>query len=305
MNNDIERLQSCAKNKLLLRARYRNYQAAKFMQGIFVSLSIVLPIAGFSASRICPSMSPYIALLGLILLILENALVDRFQKYRLRRGAKLQEQFDTGVFRLPWNQFIAGDRVEPEDVSALSAKPLSSAREKCFDSWYEPCVSELPLYLGRLVCQRTNLTYDARLRRTYGNAILFLTISSGIILLIVGIARDFRLSELVMTLIIPFMPIMTWALKEQRQHIDTAATLEGLTAEWKKIWNRALASEDEHTLDTLSRGLQDAIYQHRVRSPLVFDWVYNFLRQKSEDIARHAAGQMVEDAKEALRRSAA
>jgi hypothetical protein len=29
-----------------------------------------------------------------------------------------------------------------------------------------------------------------------------------------------------------------------------------------------------------SRELQDAIYNHRVSSPLIFDWVYNLLRRQ-------------------------
>lgn len=298
--NQIVTRQALAQNKKYLRARDRNYHTAKVTQGIIVTLSIALPVIGILLGSYFPEVRPYVALAGLILLLLETALIDRVQKDRLKRGAKLQEQFDTEVFELTWNKFFVGTRVEPEDVRALSAEPLSATREGHFDNWYEPCVSQLPLHLARLVCQRTNISYDARLRRKYGDNLLILTIIFGIVLLFVGLAMGLKFPDLVMTLLVPFMPILTWALKERLQQANTATSLANLGAEWQKMWARALggASETEVTRD--SRSLQDAIYQHRERSPLVFDWVYYRLRAANEDEAHHAAKELVAAAKCAL-----
>lgn len=298
--NQIETHQARAEYKKYLRARARNYSAAKITQGIIVTLSVMLPVIGVLVGPYYPDVRPYVALAGLILLLLDTTLIDRVQKDRLKRGAKLQEQFDTEVFGLSWNTFLIGSRVEPEDVRALSAKPLSVAREKYFDNWYEPCVSQLPLHLARLVCQRTNISYDARLRRRYGINLLILTLIFGIMLLFVGLAMGLKFPDLVMTLLVPFMPILTWALKERLQQANTATSLINLGAEWHKMWTRALggASEAEVTRD--SRSLQDAIYQHREHSPLVFDWVYYRLRTANEDEAHHAAEDLVATAKNML-----
>jgi hypothetical protein len=302
--NDIPARQSRAENKMLLRARHRNYQAAKLTQGVIVTLSVLLPIFGVLVGSQHPQVRPYVALAGLVLLLLETALIDRRQKERIKRGAKLQEQFDTSVFDLPWNRFVAGARVEPEDVRGLSAKPLAAAREKHFEAWYEPCVGSLPLHLARLVCQRTNISYDARLRRKYGDALLLVTLLFGIGLLFTGLSMSPKLPDLVMTLLLPFMPILTWALKERLQHANTALSLTNLGSEWDKIWARALDGASETAVKNDSRNLQDAIYQHRERSPLVFDWVYYRLRAANEDQARHAAEDMVASAKQALEEDA-
>lgn len=48
----------------------------------------------------------------------------------------------------------------------LSAKP-SEKREAHFQAWYEVCIGRLPPHLARLIGQRTNISYDARLRRRY------------------------------------------------------------------------------------------------------------------------------------------
>ncbi|MEN8506307.1 MULTISPECIES: S-4TM family putative pore-forming effector [Paraburkholderia] len=302
--NDIPARQARDENKILLRARHRNYRTAKLTQGVLVTLSVLLPIFGVLVGSHHPQVRPYVALAGLVLLLLETALIDGRQKERIKRGAKLQEQFDTAVFDLPWNRFVAGSRVEPEDVRALSANPLSAAREKHFEAWYEPCVGRLPLHLARLVCQRTNISYDARLRRKYGDALLLLTLTFGIVLSFLGLSTSLKFPELVMTLLVPFMPVLTWALKERLQHASTALSLTNLGSEWDKIWARALDGAGEAQIKNDSRDLQDAIYQHRQRSPLVFDWVYYRLRTSSEDQARHAAEDMVERAETALEEDA-
>lgn len=301
IQNGIPDRQSRVENKLLLRARDRNYRAAKLTQGLVVMLSVVLPVLGVLVGPSQPEVRPYVALAGLILLILETALIDRVQKDKQKRGAKLQEQFDTVVLALPWNRFVAGARVEPEDVRALSAQPLSSKREAHFDAWYEPCVGELPQHLARLICQRTNISYDTRLRRKYGNRLLAVTLIFGIGLLFASLAMDSKFPDLVMTLLVPFMPVLSWALKERLQHANTAASLTNLGSEWEKLWTKALAGASEAELTSDSRDLQDAIYQHRERSPLVFDWVYYRLRAANEDEAHHAAVELVAKAKNAIK----
>lgn len=298
--NQIAERQANAKNKLILRARDRNYRSAKMTQGTVVVLSILLPVVGVMVGPHNPEVRPYVALASLILLLLEIAIIDQVQKDRLKRGAKLQEQFDTEVFDLPWNRFVAGACVEPEDVRAMSAKPLSATREKHFENWYEPCVEQIPLHLARLVCQRTNISYDAQLRRKYGGRLLGVTLLFGFGLLFAGLTMGLKFSDLVITLLVPFIPVLSWALKERQQHCNTAASLTNLGKEWDTIWKQALNGASEAEVGRMSRDLQDAIYQHRERSPLVFDWVYYRLRESNEDEAHHAAQELVAMAKKAV-----
>lgn len=302
LQNDIPTQQASDVNRGLLRARHRNYRAAKVTQGLLVLVSIILPVIGVWVGPQIPEIRPYLALASLILLLLETALFDRIQKDRLKRGAKLQEQFDTDVFGLPWNRFVTGAQVEHEDVRRLSAKPLSEKREAHFQAWYEVCVGRLPLHLARLIGQRTNINYDARLRRRYGGWLLTLTLLFGVTLLYIGLYKGLQFPDLIMTLVVPFMPMLTWALRERMQHANAANSLTNLNGEWDKIWNKALSGEDEAALTTESRALQDSIYQHRERSPLVFDWVYFIFRSVSEDEAHHAAEDLVRKAEKALLR---
>lgn len=300
LRNDIPTRQASDENRGLLRARHRNYRAAKVTQGILVLVSILLPIIGVCIGPRVPEIRPYLALASLILLVMETALFDRLQKDRLKNGAKLQEQFDTDVFGLPWNRFVAGVPVEHEDVRRLSAKLLSEKCEAHFQGWYEVCIGRLPLHLARLIGQRTNISYDTRLRRRYGGWLLTLTLLFGVALLYAGLYKGLPFPDLVMTLVVPLLPLLTWALRERMQQANAATSLTNLNGEWDKIWTKALGGADAAALTVESRSLQDAIYQHRERSPLVFDWVYFIFRSANEDEAHYAAEDLVRKAEKAL-----
>lgn len=300
LRNDIPTRQASDENRGLLRARHRNYRAAKVTQGVLVLVSIILPVIGVWIAPQVPEIRPYLALASLILLVMETALFDRIQKDRLKRGAKLQEQFDTDVFGMPWNRFVTGAPVEHEDVRRLSAKPLSKKREAHFQAWYEVCIGRLPLHLARLIGQRTNISYDARLRRRYGGWLLTLTILFGVALLYAGLYKGLQFPELIMSFGVPFLPVLTWALRERMQQANAAISLTNLNGEWDKIWTKALGGADAAAITAEARALQDAIYQHRERSPLVFDWVYSIFRSANEDEAHHAAEDLVRRAEKAL-----
>ena len=224
----------------LLRARFRAYRRAKYVQGFFVSVAIILPVASTFLVSAHPKISPYFAFAALLILFLDVAFFQTFQKDHIKTGAKLQEEFDIEVFELPWNYFIAGQKIDHEDVRQLSAKYLPASEESWLISWYDPATGEIPLTLGRLVCQRSNVTYDARLRKRYGNGLLYGTITLGVSLVIVGIAFEMSLSELLLTVGVPSTPIFNWVLRERKKQVETTAMLLNLKTECEKLWNKAL-----------------------------------------------------------------
>lgn len=284
----------------LLRARKRSYACAKRIFGFNVALGIILPTLNVALAPIYPGLKPFIAFASLVVLILDVAYLERLQKDFVVRGAKLQEEVDVYIMRLPWNAFLVGRSVEPEDKRAASATLMSDSNEAQLRNWYEPCVGEVPLRFGRLICQRTNINYDARLRQSYGYWLLGLTVSLGILLLIFAVGMDLTATQLLLVLAVPYTPLLTWAVRDYRRQVDTIQALSNLNAEFLKLWTKALDGASEADMEERSRELQDAIYQRRVSNPLVFDWVYNRLRSKNEDTAHHAASAYVAQAMAAL-----
>lgn len=300
--NEIVVKQVKAELVALLRARYAIYSTAKMTQGGFIFLTVALPVASILLARHFPALKAYFALAALIVLLMDTAMIERIQKDRTKRGAKLQEEFDTQVLGMPWNRFVCGAPVDPEDVREASANPLSKKREAALIGWYEQCVGDVPLHFARLICQRTNLSYDARIRKKYGNWLLYIAIILAVALLAGGVGFELTFPELLLSVIAPVAPIFNWAIREHRKQIDTANTLIVLKSECEKLWEKALGSATIADLEKGSRELQDAIYQHRASSPLVFDWVYGVLRSKNEDAARHAAEHLIAQVREVIAR---
>lgn len=297
--NDITELQTKPEMVRLIWARDRTYQAAKHTQGWFIFWTAAVPVIGALTSGLWPGLKPALALISLLLLFLDVGLIDRLQKERLKRGAKLQEEFDTRAFGLPWNKFVAGDKVLPEDVAEAASATMPAKRQKEIETWYEASVSRIPLAYGRLVCQRTNISYDSRLRRRYGNGLLIVTLALTIIALVAGVLLDPKLTDAVLGLAM-VAPMLSWAMREHRKQLDTSNSLQNLQSEFKTVWTKALEGASDEELKVGSRQLQDAIYQHRASAPLVFDWVYYRMRTKNEREAHAAAEEFVKQAEEAL-----
>lgn len=297
--NDITELQAKPEMVRLIWARDKTYQAAKHTQGWFVFWTAAVPVIGALTSGLWPNLKPALALISLLLLFLDVGLIDRLQKERLKRGAKLQEEFDTKAFGLPWNKFVAGDKVLPEDVTEAASAAMPAKRQKEIETWYEASVSRVPLAYGRLVCQRTNISYDSRLRRRYGNGLFSVTLVLVIIFLVAGVLLDPKFTDAILGLAM-VAPMLSWALREHRKQLDTCNSLQNLQSEFKTVWTKALEGASDEELKVGSRQLQDAIYQHRASEPLVFDWVYYRMRSKNEREAHAAAEEFVKQAEEAL-----
>lgn len=284
----------------LLRAQRLFYARAKLYQSIFALLALLLPAIGIVFGASFPEIRPFLGLGSILLLLLEVGVISRKQKEDCKRGAKIQEQFDTEVLKLDWNQLVAGRRVDAEEVRAITATPVADAERKRLMDWYEPVVSRLPLEIGRLICQRTNLAYDMRVRKVYAGILLWAAGLLFVALALAGLYQGLKLNDLILTMCLPVLPLVAYVLREHRKQNDTIETLTTLKSEVEKMWEKALAGASSDELTTSSRALQDAIYRHRASNPLVFDWLYNKLRVREEGLTRHAVEKMVAEAEQKL-----
>lgn len=299
--NQIDVEQNKPEQLELLRAQRLFYARAKLYQNSFTLLALLLPGIGVIFGTSFPSIRPFLGFGSILILLLDVGVISRKQKEDCKRGAKVQEQFDTEVLKLDWNRLAAGGKIDAEEIRAITSAPISDAERKGLTDWYEPTVSSLPLAVGRLICQRTNVAYDMRVRKSYANILLWAAVALSVVLTVVGLFQGLTVNELILTMYLPVLPFAAFVLREYRKQGDTIETLTTLKAEVEKLWDRAVngASSDELTLG--SRALQDAIYRHRASSPLVFDWLYGRLRAQNEDLTRHAAEKLVAEAQQKLK----
>jgi hypothetical protein len=283
----------------LLRAQRAYYRRAKRLQTAFLFLALILPVAGVFWGATSPNVRPMLALSSIGLLLLEIGFVTRVQRYWVKAAARIQEQFDTEVFQLPWNQFVVGSKVDPEIIRLVTRKPITAAQRKDLEGWYENCIGSLPLPLGRLICQSTNITYDMRVRKVYAVGCFILAILLISVPIYYGVHKDLTLSALLLN-IVPVTPFAAFALREHRKQSDTVESLTTLKSEVDKLWAKALTTANSAELAQSSRNLQDAIYRNRASNPLVYDWVYWLNRKVNEDLARYRAKDLVAEAQRSL-----
>jgi hypothetical protein len=279
----------------LQRARRVLLGQVKSRQGVMVFLTLLLPIASALSAAFFPNIRPAVAVFAMTLSIVDVCFFDRWVKQRLKDGAKLQEEFDCYVYQLPWNKFFAGSKLDPEDVAKHSRVASADKLEQTFRNWYSPSVDRLPLFAGRVACQRSNVRFDVSQRRSYcsllkGAAILVIL---AVVLSELYFAAAF--GDWVMTSLVPATPMIIWILREYNRQTDSITTVERLKTEADKLWADMLSASDGGPFEAKCRELQDAIFSHRASSPLVFDWLYSALRGSLEADMTDGMQAWVED----------
>ncbi len=292
--NEIDKKQVQPRMLDLLRARTLIYRRTKNYQAIGLVISLGLPFAALTSAALFPASKPFIGLFALTFSYLEVLFFDPWLRTQLKTAAKLQEDFDCTLLGMDWNAFLAGSPVDPEQVFEDACRTLSAEDEKRLLDWYPLTVNVLPLHLARLVCQRTNIWYDSALRKRYRMVLQFGAVA---LMSIVGMGSlwiDTTMTSFVLSALAPMTPVMIWALRERNRHAATCELLDRLNEDVKKLIDKSVAGATEQEISMRSRELQDAIYNHRVSSPLIFDWIYNRLRGRMEERMNAGARELVD-----------
>jgi len=284
----------------LLLAQRLYYARAKLYAGCFAGAAILLSALSVFVGLELVVTRPYFAIASIVLLLLEVGFFLPQQRLNCKNGAKIQEQFDTEVLKLDWNRLVAGRKVDAEDIREILPKALTDENLRELNNWYEPAISRLPLHVGKLLCQRTNIAYDSRVRVRYARTLLWLAIGLPVALVVFGTYQSLRLDQAIVTLAVPALPLVAYLLREWRKQADTLEGLETLKTEAQKLWDEALDGASSSELAPSTRALQDAIYRHRASNPLVFDWYYDLLRDGTEMLTRQAIESLVSHAEEKL-----
>lgn len=265
-----------------MRARQQTYQRAKRLLILQFALTVGLPVVAAVAALAAPAIRPYTAILSLLISTVDVTVLDRAQRNSIKLAAKIAEAFDCAVLELPWNAFVAGNRPEPETLA--EAERAWRGGDDGILNWYPVAVGKVPLHLARIICQRTNLWYDAALRRHYGSWVLASALGLLVLLLGAALATGLTVEVFIASVLAPAGPIVIWAFREYFRQRDTAEAQEAVKADAEALWARARdgGCHAEECGD-LSRAFQNAIYTRRAASPLMLPLVYKLRRSGMED----------------------
>ncbi len=295
--NDILTTQNERRNIRRLAAQRQIYADAKRVAALQLALSTAIPLVSLVLVAFDNSLKAAASLAGFGVALLDVLVLDPWQKRLKGRAARVQEAFDCEVLDLPWNAFKAGSLPDPEEVAEAADRHLRKSGDSKLVNWYPAPVGAVPMQIARIICQRANCWWDAKLRRGYGAALIALFVAIvGAALLAATILR-LSTDDLVLRLLAPLTPTVVWIVREFKRQTEAADGVDRVRAEVGKLWASVVAtpSTPADELAAKAREFQDEIYDRRRTSPLVFDWVYALLKDRFEDQMNQGATDLVDE----------
>lgn len=302
MSNDIPRRQNEDLQLRELVAQRRLYLRAKQVLAWQIVSTVVL-VAVWSVLVIwLPKSADYAALYGLAAVAVDLLALTPWQNSLKQKAAGVQELFDCYVLSLPWQDIKAGPAPDTETIAEWSCTLDGVSRDDSkLRNWYPAESGALPLALGRIICQRANCWWDAKLRRRFAIWIAVAAASLFALISVVGLVGKVSLEQFLLAGITPFLPVVVTSIRQFSDQRGAAARLDDLRAHSERLWTEALAGRiPEDELTRRSRTLQDEIFELRRRNPLIFDWIYWRLRDYQEELMNKCASDLVQEAQLAL-----
>lgn len=298
MPSDIGTRQNSPEALTLLRGVRRAYGKAKLLGKVQLGLSISVALASPLVARFAPDAKAYVAIYGAFILLFDLIFLEPAATKNHESGAKIQELFDERVLAFPWR---ARHRPERGLHQALAKEHARSGEKvSTLKNWYPRAVDRLPIQQARLVCQRSNMQWDAELRehvwKVYLAGLLSLAFGALLYARIKGLTLDAAIVEVLM----PIVPVGARLAKKLADHRTAAAGSNQAKQVVERLWTRVAAGGlTPAQLDDEARGLQEEIYERRLRSPHVPEWIYKLTKGGAEEAMTAAAKEMVEEAERA------
>ena len=298
----IAEAQNSEKQLQRLAAQRQLYATAKHVFGWQVIIGGPVAIAGAIFVLLRPEFKVHVASWGLLVAMCDLFWLTPWQKSLRGAAARIQEDFDCDVLELKWNDLKAGKHPDPELVKAQSTNYEKWAHKMpTLQNWYSPRVDELPLHVGRIVCQRTNCWWDSTQRRQYAAWLVGIVAFVFVVVCSLALSGGASVEALLLKGILPLAPALLITLRQFSEQREAADRLDKLKDHCGTIWKEALSGKSKSALAEMSRNLQDEILENRRKAPPVLDFIFKRLRGDYEARMNHAADHFVSEAKQALK----
>lgn len=295
--NNIASKQNEQKQLEKLAAQREIYSFAKRLYLLQICLTVLIPIGLFIISSIWTNLLIYSALFGVVAFIVNGIMLQPIIKAHKIKAAKIQELFDCEVLDLETSPLKVVNDIAVEEVllNYNAHKKIETNIEKIRD-WYPTNIVELPISIARIICQRANCWWDSKLRIRYSTFLKYFGLSVFFALFIYAFISKVDLTAFTLYLsgLIPFFQFCN---NECIEHKEAASRLNELVKYSQDIWDYALENpEDYYRMKLNSRRLQDEIYEHRCKSPLILDKFYNLFRDQNEILMNRTSEILLEEA---------
>lgn len=283
MNNIAER-QNEPEMLRMLAAQRQLYLEEK--QWIWRWLLITTLIAVISSSVLAAIdlISAYITVMLILVAVGELVVYSNLQK-RGENAAHIQEMFDTTLFNLPWNTAVKKPPKALINAAAERYDNSTSAEEKAkypLTNWYGyELKPEMPLYQARVACQKENVNWEDRIRRTYIRWVIRALLGLGLLVMLVGIALNWTFQEFFAKTLILLLPIFLAGGNHVWNHHKALKSIEDASKTCENLWEYVQSpTADPEEATRRSYDLQQEIRHYRATNPPVFDWLYRRIKKQ-------------------------
>lgn len=236
---------------------------------------------------------------GVLAAVIDLFLLNHFINQLRQKAASLQELFDCDVLDLEWNKVCVGEKPQPEDIKKYADKHLKRVKSyEKLQTWYAETIKEVDGIAAKVICQRSNFSYDSTIRKSFQYWLAGVTLTILIVTVLIALVMNVSTRALVSMSLLPILPILTFLGKLVKEHNTSIKNLESLKSNISSLWSDVLSGTATNVETTLRR-IQDKIYQNRKTSPLIPEWFYNWQRPKLEQQMYYGVADLVEQYKNA------
>lgn len=287
MNNGQEILyrQNLDANIDKLLSQRRLYSNAKVMQYILIAVTVIFPISiafvtNFSSLKI--DDTSWIYIIYAIIAIFGEKVLEIFIDRNKKTAASIQEKFDVDIYNITENELLNSVFVDYDIIRKYSKKDKNNAKKVAkVTNWYSEKIDRLQTNIAILFCQRMNICYDQNIKKKYNHLLIVLAGVTFATLLIIALINDFSLKKFIIEVILPSLPIFNFTYKEISTNLESIDNLQKLR---EIIETRLNILSINETIDVEElRNIQDRIFQNRILSPLIPDFIYKLLWTELED----------------------
>lgn len=283
--NQILTAQSSKSNIDKLLAQRKLYSNAKVLQYILLLSTVIAPITISIITNLIRFKiddKGWIFVSYSIIVLIGEKLIESIIDRNKKTAASIQEKFDIAVLGISENETLNAVFVDLETIRANSKKDKENKKKVLkVINWYSPKINRLNTNIAVLFCQRMNICYDFSIKNKYNFYLILISALTFLSLFIFSLSQNFTLQKFIVEVILPSLPVFAFTYKEVSTNLEALDNLGNL----KEIIENELATKKlgDSVEEEKLRKIQDRIFANRTLSPLIPNFIYNFLWTKLED----------------------
>lgn len=298
LGKDIIKIQNTETGIKEISAQKELYSTAKTLFYVQCFIATIIPIVLSFTQILFPTETTKVLWFFIgysIFASVAEIILDRIITKLKETAASIQELFDCTVLKIQWNSVLIPDKPLPETIYKWYSKYIKNNSTTNLYNWYSTEIEKVDTNLATVICQRTNCVYDFSIRKKYNVGLGLLVVLTFGVLFLVATITDITLQKFLTNVLFPSLPIFLLSIKQYFSNRDSIKNLSSL----KSLMGSTLSKVSlQATInqDTI-RQIQDIIYNNRILSPLLPDWVFNKFRDKLEAQMHFAVKDIIEKIK--------